>query len=35
MFACSDGTQHEMIDDIRSKDLDGLVVASCSPKLHT
>ena len=34
MFACSDGTQHDMINDIREKDLDGLVVASCSPKLH-
>jgi len=34
MFACADGTQHEMIDDIRGKHLDGLVVASCSPKLH-
>ncbi len=34
MFACSDGTQHDMIDDIRSQGLDGLVVASCSPKLH-
>ncbi|WP_372594663.1 FAD-dependent oxidoreductase, partial [Actinotalea sp.] len=34
MFACADGTQHEMIDDIRGKQLDGLVVASCSPKLH-
>ncbi len=34
MFACSDGTQHDMIDDIQSKNLDGLVVASCSPKLH-
>ena len=34
MFACSDGTQHEMICDIREQGLDGLVVASCSPKLH-
>lgn len=34
MFACADGTQHDMIDDIRGQDLDGLVVASCSPKLH-
>ena len=34
MFACSDGTQHDMIDAIRAHDLDGLVVASCSPKLH-
>ena len=34
MFACADGTQHEMIRDIQEKNLDGLVVASCSPKLH-
>jgi heterodisulfide reductase subunit A2 len=34
MFACSDGTQKEMIQDIQSRGLDGLVVASCSPKLH-
>ncbi len=34
MFACSDGTQHDMIRDIQEKGLDGLVVASCSPKLH-
>ena len=34
LFACSDGTQHEMIDSIREQGLDGLVVASCSPKLH-
>jgi heterodisulfide reductase subunit A len=35
MFACSDAAQQEMIDDIRASQLDGLVVASCSPKLHT
>ncbi len=34
MFACSDATQKEMVDDIKNNDLDGLVVASCSPKLH-
>jgi heterodisulfide reductase subunit A len=34
MFACSDGTQHDMINDIQNEGLDGLVVASCSPKLH-
>ena len=34
MFACSDGTQHDMIDAIHQHNLDGLVVASCSPKLH-
>jgi heterodisulfide reductase subunit A len=34
MFTCSDATQQEMIDDIKKNNLDGLVVASCSPKLH-
>lgn len=34
MFACSDAAQKEMIEDIRQNDLDGMVVASCSPKLH-
>lgn len=34
IFTCSDATQQEMIRDIREQDLDGLVVASCSPKLH-
>ncbi len=34
MFACSDATQKEMVRDIKENDLDGLVVASCSPKLH-
>ena len=35
MFTCSDATQQEIVDDIRGQELDGLVVASCSPKLHT
>ncbi len=35
VFACSDGQQHEMVHDITTEHLDGLVVASCSPKLHT
>ena len=35
MFACSDATQGEMVADIEEQKLDGLVVASCSPKLHT
>lgn len=35
MFTCSDATQTEIIDDARAQGLDGLVVASCSPKLHT
>ena len=34
MFTCSDATQREIIDLIREKNLDGIVVASCSPKLH-
>jgi heterodisulfide reductase subunit A len=34
MFACSDAGQQEMEQDIAANDLDGLVVASCSPKLH-
>jgi heterodisulfide reductase subunit A2 len=34
LFACSDGTQQEMVAAIQDKKLDGLVVASCSPKLH-
>ncbi len=33
-FACSDATQHDMVQMIKDQDLDGLVVASCSPKLH-
>ncbi len=34
MFACSDGAQAEMSELIRSEKLDGIIVASCSPKLH-
>jgi heterodisulfide reductase subunit A len=34
LFACSDGTQQDMIRAIQEQELDGLVVASCSPKLH-
>lgn len=34
MFTCSDASQQEIIDDIKNEKLDGLVVASCSPKLH-
>ena len=34
MFTCSDASQQEMIDEIKNERLDGLVVASCSPKLH-
>jgi heterodisulfide reductase subunit A len=35
MFACSDASQKEMEKDIREQGLDAMVVASCSPKLHT
>jgi heterodisulfide reductase subunit A len=34
MFACSDASQQDMEKDITEQNLDGLVVASCSPKLH-
>jgi heterodisulfide reductase subunit A len=35
MFTCSDATQREIVSDIREQSLDGMVVASCSPILHT
>ena len=34
MFACSDAAQQEMIEAIEKEKLDGIVVSSCSPKLH-
>ena len=34
MFACADSTQKEIVQDIKEKNLDAIVVASCSPKLH-
>lgn len=34
MFTCSDAGQQEIVKDIREQGLDGMVVASCSPKLH-
>ena len=34
MFACADSAQKEIIDDIKNNNLDAIVVASCSPKLH-
>lgn len=34
MFACSDFNQNDMVSDIKKHKLDGVVVASCSPKLH-
>ena len=35
MFACSDAGQQCIVKAIQDKHLDGIVVASCSPKLHT
>ena len=34
LFTCSDASQQEIMKDIREQGLDGMVVASCSPKLH-
>jgi len=34
MFTCSDAAQQEMIADVQKENLTGLVIASCSPKLH-
>ncbi len=34
MFACADSSQKEMVEDIKREQLDAIVVASCSPKLH-
>ncbi len=34
LFTCSDASQQEMMKDIAEQKLDGMVVASCSPKLH-
>ena len=34
MFACGDANQKEMVQDIKANNLDGVIVASCSPKLH-
>jgi len=34
LFACSDAAQQEMEATIKAEGLDGIVVASCSPKLH-
>jgi heterodisulfide reductase subunit A len=34
MFACADSAQKEIVYDIIDNQLEGLVVASCSPKLH-
>ncbi len=34
VFACADSNQKEMVQDIKDNQLDAVVVASCSPKLH-
>jgi len=34
MFTCSDAAQQEVIDEIQEYGVTGLVIASCSPKLH-
>jgi len=34
LLACADSAQKEIVEDIKSNNLDAIVVASCSPKLH-
>lgn len=34
LFSCSEASQQEMIRILREEKLDGIVIASCSPKLH-
>ena len=34
MFTCSDSSQNNIVQAIEENKLDGIVVASCSPKLH-
>ncbi|MGC8907810.1 MAG: CoB--CoM heterodisulfide reductase iron-sulfur subunit A family protein [Desulfomonilaceae bacterium] len=34
MFMCSDPGQEMILEDLKKEHLDGVVVASCSPKLH-
>ena len=34
LFACSDAAQQEMAQIVKDEGLDGIVIASCSPKLH-
>lgn len=34
LFACADSSQKEMVADIQNEQLDAIVVASCSPRLH-
>ena len=33
-YACSEPGQHQIKDDIREHNLDRIVIASCSPRLH-
>ncbi len=35
MFSCSDSAQQEMIQAIKTNNLNALVIASCTPKLHS
>ena len=34
MYTCSEPGQNEIIEAIKEKNLDGVVVASCSPRMH-
>jgi len=34
MFTCADSAQKQITNDIKDQQLDAIVVASCSPKLH-
>jgi len=34
IFTCSDAAQQDMINEIQERKLNGIVIASCSPKLH-
>jgi len=34
LFSCSEASQQEMIRILQEEKLDGIVIASCSPKLH-
>lgn len=34
VFACADSSQKEIVADIQNDQLDAIVIASCSPKLH-
>jgi heterodisulfide reductase subunit A2 len=34
MFTCSDAAQQNIVKEIQEKKLEGIIIASCSPKLH-